>query len=326
MIVQSDKEVFFDNEGNVLESGYIYIGQPSTDPKLAANQKTVTFKDAGGSEFTAIQPLRTIGGKIAYNGLPIIATVEGEHCILIQDSAGNQVDYSASVGAADAVDVAAETIRVGLILDDVKAFDVSVGDVVRNVGESVATDSLGADWLVVSATGSPGDDVDLIDFDNGLQGRRDKSKVYRKEGIGTHILDTPDVIVNTTDATAYRNTWTSVDISSAVPATAHAAIVRVDLSTVYPTSIIAASASVFAFARMTGSGAATGSATRIGRAYNEETANAICPVGFVSEFTVKLDGSASFDLYVVVNDPTSAANNTTPDLAVSVVGYIVNQE
>lgn len=182
-IVRLDKETFFNKDGSVLELGYIYIGQPNTDPRTYP--KTVTLQDSGGSQFTASQPLRTGSGsngagKIVYNGQPITASVDGEHSILILNSAGGQVDYTASYdpGSASAA-TTGDTIRVGLLLDDIKGFDVSVGDVVRNVGKLIATDALGADWLVVSATGSPGDDVDLIDFDNGLQGRRDKSKLYR---------------------------------------------------------------------------------------------------------------------------------------------------
>lgn len=324
--VQSDKKLFLDNAGVALSNGYIYVGQPGTDPRT--NPKTVTFQDAGGSQFTAQQPLRTLGGKIVYNGQPITALVDGEHSLMIRDSADNQVDYSASVNIGSgggSVDLG-DTIRVGLVLDDVKAFDVSVGDVVRSVGKLVATDSLGADWLVISATGGAGDDVDLIDFDNGLQGQRDKSKVYRKEGVGVHILDTPDTVVSTGDATAYRSVWTSVDLSSSVPATAHAAIVRVDLVAEYSTTGVDDEISVLGYARMTGSADSANAATRIGRNNVRSNSSVIVSAGFTSEFTIKLDGSADFDIQIIVNDPTSGANNTTPDLSISVVGYIINQE
>lgn len=179
--VQSIKHVFFDGDGNILENGKIYIGQPNVDPRIPANQKTVTFTDNGGNTVTAAQPLRTIHGRISYNGRPIAAAVTGEHSMLVLNSSDVQIDYTPSIVQADAggaVDLS-ETIRVGLVLDDVKAFDVSVGDVVRSVGRAIATDDLGADWLVISATGGAGDDIDLIDFDNGLQGQRDKSKLYQ---------------------------------------------------------------------------------------------------------------------------------------------------
>lgn len=327
--IQSSKTVFFDNSGNVLENGYIYIGHPSTNPQVSGNQKPVTFEDSSGYQFTASQPLRTIAGRIVYNGRPITALVDGVHSMLILNSASVQIEYTASITPSDTagtVDLS-DTIRVGLTLDAVKAFDVVVGDVVRSVGSATATDGLGADWLTISATGGAGDDVDLIDFDNGLQGQRDVSKLYRREDIGTHVLDSPVAIISSTDATAYRNVWTSVNLNPSVPNTAHAALVRVDLSTVYPSSAIAASTSVFAYARPTGSGLSTVAATRVGRAYNQTNANNTIPVGFVNDFVIKLNGTAAtFDIQIIVNDPSSGSNNTTPDLYVSVIGYIVNPE
>jgi hypothetical protein len=173
--IQTNKPVFFDDAGDVLEGGQIYIGQPSTDPRT--NQKTVTLRDSGGSEFTAQQPLKTVAGRISYNGKPIVALVDGEYSMLILDAAGKQLDYSRSINAAGTeggggIADFSEVTRVGLTLNDVKAFDVAVGDVVRSVGNSSATDGEGAQWLSISSTGVSGDDENIIDFNNGLQGRR----------------------------------------------------------------------------------------------------------------------------------------------------------
>lgn len=184
--LETNKPVFFDVDGEPLEGGKIYIGQPNTDPRT--NAKTVTFRDAGGAEFTAQQPLKTIAGRVVYNGKPIVALVDGEYSMLIFNSSGVQVDYEASVNAAasSGVDLS-ETVRVGLTLADIKAFDVSVGDVVRNVGKTVVSDNDGTDWYVVSNTGSGGDDETLIDFTNGLQGRRYQVYPFYQEG--TFTLD-----------------------------------------------------------------------------------------------------------------------------------------
>lgn len=176
--IQPAKHVFFDADGSVLQNGSVYIGQPGQDPRT--NQKTVTFTDAGGFQFTASQPLSVINGRISYNGRPIVAEVDGEHSILVLNANGTQIDYTPSVvPPATSGGVTTDGIRYGLTLGAVKALDVAVGDVVRSVGSLTATDSLGADWLVTTATGSPGDDVDLIDFDNGLQGRRIMNQIYR---------------------------------------------------------------------------------------------------------------------------------------------------
>lgn len=177
--IQTNKPLFFNLAGDPL-NGEIYIGQPNTDPRTSP--KTVTFRDAGGAEFTAQQPLTTLNGRIIYNGKPIVALVDGEYSLLSFDSAGVQVDYERSIVPAGAggggVANFSEVTRVGLTLDEVKAFDVAVGDVVQNVGRVILSDGLGAQWVVKSSTGSPGDDVDLIDFANGLQGERVMNVVY----------------------------------------------------------------------------------------------------------------------------------------------------
>lgn len=184
--LETNKPVFFDVDGEPLEGGEIYIGQPNTDPRT--NAKTVTFRDAGGATFTAQQPLKTIAGRVVYNGKPIVALVDGEYSMLIFNSSGVQVDYEASVNAAASSELdLSETIRTGLTLSEIKAFDVAVGDVVRNVGKTIVSDDLGEDWYVVSNTGGGGDDIDLIDFTNGLQGRRYQVGANYQEG--TFTLD-----------------------------------------------------------------------------------------------------------------------------------------
>ena len=172
--IQTNKTVFFDKGGDPL-TGSIYIGQPSQDPRTSP--KTVTFRDAGGVEFTASQAngLTVSAGRIVYNGKPIVAMVDGDHSMLTFDESGLQVDYSPLVepstgSGSDPATSFTELIRVGLILSDIKSFDVAVGDLVRNIGLTLTSDGLGKNWLARSATGSPGDDVDLIDFTNGLQG------------------------------------------------------------------------------------------------------------------------------------------------------------
>ena len=187
--IQTNKHVFFDDEGNVLEGGSIWVGQPNVDPRT--NPKTVTFTDAGGSTFTAAQPMKTKAGRIVYNGKPIEATVDGEYSMLVFDSSGKQTDYYRSINVDGGGTVAnfTELVRVGLTLPDVKAFDVSVGDVVRNVGNTLATDYDGSEWLTISNTGSAGDDVTLIDFDNGLQGQYVDTYV-RKENFDPALVAT----------------------------------------------------------------------------------------------------------------------------------------
>src|SRR5690606_15819177 len=175
--IQTNKPVFFGDDGEVLKSGRIYIGQPNQWP--LSFPKTVTLQDSAGSQFTAQQPLVTNNqGRIEYNGKAVIALVDGNYSMLVHDRNGVTVadGYTPFVdNAADETDLSGVT-QVGLLLSDIKLFDVTPGDTVRNVGKITATDGLGADWLVVSNTGNPADDETLIDFSNGLQGQRINSQ------------------------------------------------------------------------------------------------------------------------------------------------------
>ncbi len=179
--IQTNKPVFFGNDGDVLKSGQIYIGQPNQYP--ISFPKTVTLQDSSGAQFEAQQPLRTNDqGQVSYNGKAIIALVDGNYSMLIQDRNGAAVQdgytpFVSNPGEAEAN--LGSVTQVGLLLPDIKLLDVTPGDTVRNVGKITATDGLGADWLVVSNTGNPADDETLIDFANGLQGQRIDSIAYR---------------------------------------------------------------------------------------------------------------------------------------------------
>lgn len=328
--IRTNKPVFFADDGEPLASGYIYVGLPGQDPRNFP--KTVTFRDSGGGEFTAAQPLRTNGqGQISYNGKAIIALVEGDYSLLIEDRTGTQtksgwtptVTNSESGGSA-----VGETTRVGLLLSDIKLFDVSPGDTVRNVGKDTALDFLGADWLVVSNTGLAPDDSNLIDFSNGTQGARIKSQVYRRDirESGFFALDVPIAVPVPAVINDIRNTWTNINLSSVVPQSASSANIRIRLSASYPNNTISNRISVLAYARKTGSGASTGDATRIGWDEAKANANEILLSVISNDFVIPLEfGSApTFDIYIVVNDPTATANNTSPVLDINVVGYTIN--
>jgi hypothetical protein len=177
-IVKTNQPNFFGNSGEVLKSGYIYVGQPNQDP--VEFDKEVTFKDSQGNQFPAAQPLRTNSeGQISYNGKVMIATVEGDYSMLILDSNKVQINGGyiplvspeESGGSSDLSDYR----EYGLLLADIKKLEVAPGQTVGNIGKLTTTDNLGARWLVISNTGGSGDDIDLIDFDNGLQGQRIKN-------------------------------------------------------------------------------------------------------------------------------------------------------
>lgn len=327
--IRTNKPVFFADDGEPLASGYIYVGMPGQDPRNFP--KTVKFEDSGGSQFTAAQPLRTNAqGQISYNGKAIIALVEGDYSLLILDRNMVQLKdgWTPTVSNANSGGGSTVGTQVGLLLEDIKLFDVTPGQTVRNVGKIIAQDKYGADWLVVSNTGNPADDLDLIDFANGAQGQRIANNTYWKDVVssGEFILATPVSIESTSNATPFRQVWTTIDASSVVPAEATSIKVRVRVSAQYGTNTISNKIDVTAFIRKTGSGLAPTATTRIGEASDFANSNETVRAVFVSEVTVgkTFGDAASLDIYLTVNDPFSGSNNTSPRLDVTVVGYTIN--
>lgn len=178
--IETNKHVFFGDNGRVLQNGYIYIGIANQDP--VSNPKTVTFQDPGGSQFAAEQPLRTgSDGRIVNpaTGKPVIALVDGDYSMLVQNSSGAQIKNGYTPLIENSTTSAATSqITYANILVDLKAINVTPGQYVENIGKTSELDGEGARWLVVSNTGNPADDVDLIDFDNGTQGQRVENQLY----------------------------------------------------------------------------------------------------------------------------------------------------
>jgi hypothetical protein len=190
------------------------------------------------------------------------------------------------------------------------------------VGKLTATDDLGADWLVASATGSPGDDIDLIDFTNGLQGQRDKSRIYRREGIGTFILDDPVSVASENTSAgvfAYDGTWTEIDVSSAVPSNASSVIIKA----YYRLLESGASLWAEAYARRHGSTESISANNIVCFDHDRLSSSDTIIIEDVSEFSIKIDGSLSFDFYFRA-DTNYAGSASSAALELSVVGYSIN--
>ena len=174
-VIRTNKPNWFGNNGESLQSGYIYIGQPNQDP--VTNQKTVTFEDSQGNQSTAAQPLRTNSqGIIQLNDKAIIALVDGDYSILMLDSSQTEIKdgYIPLIEPSDTGSTADLTNyrKYQLTLATLKQQAVLVGQSVGNTGKTTADDGINQNWFVVSNTGNPADDDLLIDFDNGLQGER----------------------------------------------------------------------------------------------------------------------------------------------------------
>jgi hypothetical protein len=98
--VSKPYEVFFDNSGDPLENGYIYIGEANQNP--ITNPITV-YWDVNGL-YPAAQPIRTLAGYPGRNGSPSRIFIDSadnlSYSILIQDKNGELV-YSSIDAISD---------------------------------------------------------------------------------------------------------------------------------------------------------------------------------------------------------------------------------
>jgi hypothetical protein len=86
--IQVPFPVFQDRDGQPLENGYIWIGQPNLNPQT---NPVVAYYDEALT-IVAPQPLRTINGYISRAGTPAQVYVDGmDFSILVQDSKGTMV-------------------------------------------------------------------------------------------------------------------------------------------------------------------------------------------------------------------------------------------
>jgi hypothetical protein len=85
-------EIFNDTDGTPLDNGYVYIGTagyvPTASPIVAYIDVALTIPIS--------QPIRTIGGYMVNNGVPVKVYVSGDFSILVKDKQGGLVYSSLS--------------------------------------------------------------------------------------------------------------------------------------------------------------------------------------------------------------------------------------
>lgn len=81
--------------GRPIYRGYIYVGEPDTDPEdIPNNLKDISVITADGTTLAVSQPLRTnTGGNPTYNGEPVGIVTDGAYSLLVQDSAQRDKFY-----------------------------------------------------------------------------------------------------------------------------------------------------------------------------------------------------------------------------------------
>lgn len=82
-------DFFVDADGDALDAGYIWIGEPNKYPP--SFPVTAYFDEA--LLIPAPNPLRTSNGYIVRNGTPTFLYINGNYSILVQDKTGRQVYY-----------------------------------------------------------------------------------------------------------------------------------------------------------------------------------------------------------------------------------------
>jgi hypothetical protein len=92
-------------EGKPLFNASIYIGNPSTDPEIPANQKTVDAITESGTQIPMTQPINTgAGGIPEYLGSPIQLYTDGNFSLKIVDSDGAQQYYAPDLASIETID------------------------------------------------------------------------------------------------------------------------------------------------------------------------------------------------------------------------------
>ena len=109
--------LYLDGRGALLDAGYIYIGQPGTDPAIVGNRLDL-FWDIDQT-ISAAQPLRTLGGVIVNGGdLGFVYFSEIDYSILVLDADQNLVHFvptALDLGSGASFQTQAD------ILDDISA-------------------------------------------------------------------------------------------------------------------------------------------------------------------------------------------------------------
>ena len=98
--IQVPFPVFQDRDGQPLDNGYVWIGEPNLNPQT---NPVVAYYDEALT-IIAAQPLRTINGYVSRSGSPSKIYIDGVNfSILVQDSKGSMV-YSFAEGTGISVD------------------------------------------------------------------------------------------------------------------------------------------------------------------------------------------------------------------------------
>lgn len=127
--------------GRALSLADIYVGEVGLDPKIPANQKTISVLQEDGTTVAVAQPITTsAGGCPLYLGSPVTILVEGAYSLRVDDNTGAQVYYVPENGTPMLSESVVESIA------DLRAVTYTPvdGSVVSVLGYTAATEN--KDW------------------------------------------------------------------------------------------------------------------------------------------------------------------------------------
>lgn len=190
----------FFNKGRAIFNGFIFVGEPDTDPTIVGNQKVVTALQEDNTEVPIAQPIRTgAGGVPILDGSPVQLTVDGDYALLVQDSGMSQIYYNPRRAAGTPLTAADAITSKNTIAD-------MVGDLTLVLGQSVSVNDYatgnnsGILFGVVVAGGTGTDDGgSFIDLDNGLQWKQlfksNSVNVKQFGAVGDGVVDDSDAML-----------------------------------------------------------------------------------------------------------------------------------
>lgn len=199
----------------------IYIGEPDLDPKIPANQKTVTGRREDGVEVTLAQPVRTNRGGVPVDGTDgtgnvVTLLVDGAYSMTVDDRKDAQKYNFANVldGAPVTFDVFGDTLadytnidfktvadaKAGL-LPDGSTINLAIGYKVTTRGYHTENDGGGGEYIVVAGGTGTDDGGAYHNMTNGnqLQLIVDKTinaKVFGCKGVNTDDTSQIDAMFN----------------------------------------------------------------------------------------------------------------------------------